>query len=55
MIRAGIEPAIFRFVAQHLNQSATAVARNMYRIEINIHEKLCVKLVIYKDRSRMHG
>ena len=25
-------------------------ARNMYRIEINIHEKeLCVKLVIYKD------
>jgi len=25
-------------------------ARNMLRIEINIHEKeLCVKLVIYKD------
>jgi len=25
-------------------------ARNMYRIEINIHEKeLCVNLVIYKD------
>ena len=26
-------------------------ARNMYRIEINIHEEkeLCVKLVIYKD------
>jgi len=25
-------------------------ARNMYRIEINIHEKeLCVKLVIYKN------
>jgi hypothetical protein len=25
-------------------------ARNMYRIEINIHEKeLCVKLVIYKE------
>jgi len=23
--------------------------RNVYRIEINIHEKLCVKLVIYKD------
>jgi len=31
-------------------------ARNMYRIEINIHEKeLCVKLVIYKDYTRMHG
>ena len=30
-------------------------ARNMYRIEINIHEKLCVKLVIYKDHTRMHG
>ena len=25
-------------------------ARNMYRIEMNIHEKeLCVRLVIYKD------
>jgi len=24
-------------------------ARNMYRIEINIHEKLCVNLVIYKE------
>jgi hypothetical protein len=25
-------------------------AKNMYRIEINIHEKeLCVKVVIYKD------
>jgi len=32
-------------------------ARNMYRIEINIHEKeLCVKLVIYKDCTEMlHG
>jgi len=28
-------------------------ARNMYRIEINIHEKLCVKLVIYKDHIKM--
>ena len=24
-------------------------ARNMQRREINIHEKMCVKLVIYKD------
>jgi hypothetical protein len=31
------------------------VARNMNRIEINIHEKLCVKLVIYSDHTRMHG
>ena len=23
--------------------------------EINIHEKLCFKFVIYKDRTRMHG
>jgi len=31
-------------------------AWNMYRIEINIHEKeLCVKLVIYKDYTEMHG
>jgi len=31
-------------------------ARNMYRIEINIHEKeLCVKLVIYRDYTEMHG
>ena len=31
-------------------------ARNMYRIEINIHEKeLCVKLFINKDYTEMHG
>ena len=31
-------------------------ARNMQRIELNIHEKeLCVKLVIYKDYTEMHG
>ena len=30
-------------------------ARNMWRIEINIHEKeLCFKLVIYKDCTEMH-
>jgi hypothetical protein len=29
-------------------------ARNMYIIEINIHEKeLCVKLVIYKEYTRV--
>ena len=27
-------------------------ARNMYRIEINIHEKLFVKLVIYRIKPR---
>jgi len=27
----------------------------MYRIEINIREKMCVKLAIYKDHTRMHG
>jgi len=31
-------------------------ARNIYRIEINIHEKkLFVKLVIYKDCTEMQG
>jgi len=29
--------------------------RNMLRIEINVHKKLCVKLVIYKDHTGMHG
>jgi len=30
-------------------------ARNMYRIEINIHEKeLCVKLVITKNQKLLH-
>ena len=30
-------------------------AWNMWRIEINIHEKLCIRLVIYKDHARMHS
>jgi hypothetical protein len=31
-------------------------ARNMWRTEINIHEKeLCVELVIYKDYTEMYG
>jgi len=30
-------------------------ARNIYRTEINIYKKLCVKLVIYKDYTKMHG
>ena len=32
-------------------------ARNMYKIDINIHEKeLCVRVVIYKDYTEMlHG
>jgi hypothetical protein len=32
----------------------TWLSQNMYRIEINIHEKeLCVKLVIYVDYTEM--
>ena len=32
------------------------IARNMWSIEINIHGKeLCVKLVIYKNYTEMHG
>jgi hypothetical protein len=32
------------------------VARNMWRIEININEKeLCVKVALYKDNTEMHG
>ena len=23
--------------------------------KINIHEKLCIKLVIYRDRTKIHG
>jgi len=30
-------------------------AGNMYRMEINMHEKLYVKLVIYRDQTKMHG
>jgi hypothetical protein len=31
-------------------------APKMYRIQINIHEKeMCVKLVVYKDYTEMHG
>ena len=30
-------------------------ARNRLRIEINIHEKLCVNLVIYDDHIKMYG
>ena len=30
-------------------------ARNMYRIEINIHNKLCVNLVIYKVHQHVHN
>jgi len=30
-------------------------ARNVWRIEINIYEKLCAKLVIYKNHTKMNG
>jgi len=30
-------------------------AQNMHRIEKNVHEKLGVNLVIYKDHTRMRG
>jgi len=30
-------------------------ARNVERIEINIHERLCVRLVIYKDHTGTQG
>ena len=33
----------------------TWLPRNMLRIEINIHEKLFVELVICKDHTKMHG
>jgi len=33
----------------------TWLPENMQRIEINIHEKLCINLVIYKDHTRMHS
>ena len=47
---AGIEPATFRFVAQHLNHCATAVPSK--RVEDSIIEtdkgnKMCIMLVIF--------
>ena len=41
MTPAGIEPATFRFVAQHLNHCATAVP-NDPQISINISEEVAV-------------
>jgi len=48
MTPAGIEPAFFRFVAQHLNYCATAVPRNntgftFFEPCIVIYEYLCNK------------
>ena len=48
MTPAGIEPAIFRFVAQHLNHCATAVPNNnnnnkqefMYRDTANVEPEM---------------
>jgi len=34
MTPAGIEPATFRFVAQHLNHCATAVHRNSSKLAV---------------------
>jgi len=39
IIPAGIEPAAFRFVAQHLNNCATAVPRNEDNTGSNLKEK----------------
>ena len=46
MIPAGIEPATFRFVSQHLNHCATAVPQihystNIYCINFNVFNHLC--------------
>ena len=35
MTQAGIEPATFRFVAQHLNHCATAVPINQLNAQLN--------------------
>jgi len=42
LILAGIEPAIFRFVAQHLNHCATAVpGRRRFIFTVNLNAILC--------------
>ena len=42
MKTAGIEPATFRFVVQHLNHCATAVPRVETRSQCIIYDKLVV-------------
>ena len=42
MTPAGIEPATFRFVAQHLNHCATAVSKIIVGFE-NIQYEMCYK------------
>ena len=45
MTPAGIEPATFRFVAQHLNHCATAVPG--VHMHIHVCMRVCVYIYIY--------
>ena len=50
MTPSGIEPATFRFVAQHLNHCATVVPNK----HIYIYIYRCVNLLYYKQRGLLH-
>ena len=49
MTPPGIEPATFRFVAQHLNHCATAVSEEMRYMMKNLHWSSCIALVVLTD------
>jgi hypothetical protein len=58
MTSAGIEPATFRFVAQHLNHCATAVPYYCYYYAVFLRggykvnaEFICLKCVGYKQNG----
>ena len=50
MTVAGIEPATFRFVAQHLNHCATAVPENFREVTKYCYEKLSSHFSIHFDQ-----
>jgi len=54
MTPSGVEPAIFRFVAQHLNHCATAVPSNAFALYLNQHG-LCSSSQIWHEKMLSPG